>query len=341
MSDAMLPLGKLPPELLADLLARAPVTDPEVVQGPGVGLDCAVVELGEQLLVCKSDPVTFVTDQLGHYLVQVNANDLATTGARPRWLLLTLLLPEGKTTASLAEEIMGQTWTACRDLGIALIGGHSEITPGLHRPIASGTLIGVTQRGRLISPRDARAGDRLLLTKSVPIEGTAILAREFPQRLRDLLTPEELHQAQRYLFSPGISVVRDAETAIAAGRVSAMHDPTEGGLNAALWELAEASGCSLRIDPQHVRISPLSARICRHFGIDPLATIASGALLLTAPPADARRIAAALGVAGIPCAEIGEVGPGPAAVYRRTASGEQPLPWPRRDGLARVFEARS
>jgi hydrogenase maturation factor len=256
-------------------------------------------------------------------------------------LLLTLLLPEHGTTRSLAEEILGQTCAACQDLGIALIGGHSEITQSLHHPIASGTLIGVTAPGRLISPRGARAGDRLLLTKSIPIEGTAILAREFPQRLKELLTPQELQQAQQYLFSPGISVVRDAQTAIAAGHVTAMHDPTEGGLSAALWELAQASGCSLRVDLRAVRISPLSEKICRHFEIDPLATIASGSLLITAPSADSRGISQALIAVGIPCAEIGEVGRGPARVYRHAATGEQPLPWPQRDGLAHVFEEQS
>ena len=242
-----LPVGKLPPEILARLLAAAPVDDPRVLVGPGVGLDCAVIDLGEQLLVCKSDPVTFATDQLGAYLVQVNANDLATTGATPSWLLVTLLLPENAADEAMAERLMAQIGDACRELGIALVGGHTEITYGLDRPVAVGTLLGLVARDRLVTPRGAQPGDRLLLTKSVPIEATAILARERSDRLGDLLTDADLSQAQGYLNDPGIGVTRDARIALDAGRVTAMHDPTEGGLATALWELAQASGQRLAI----------------------------------------------------------------------------------------------
>jgi hydrogenase maturation factor len=142
-----LPVGKLPPELLARLLAAAPVADPRVLVGPGVGLDCAVIDLGERLLVCKSDPVTFATEQLGDYLVQLNANDLATTGATPSWLLVALLLPENAADDAMAERLMGQIGAACRELGIALVGGHTEITYGLDRPVAVGSPCSAWWRG--------------------------------------------------------------------------------------------------------------------------------------------------------------------------------------------------
>ncbi len=144
-----LPVGKLPPEMLERLLAAAPVDDPRVLVGPGVGLDCAVIDLGGQLLVCRSDPVTFASDQLGAYLVQVNANDLATTGATPSWLLVTLLLPENTADDAMAERLMGQIGDACRGLDISLIGGHTEITYGLDRPMAVGSLLGLVDRVRL------------------------------------------------------------------------------------------------------------------------------------------------------------------------------------------------
>jgi len=332
-----LPVGKLPRELLAAILARAPIDDPRVILGPGVGLDCAVVDTGQRLAVYKSDPITFATDQIGYYLVQVNANDIATTGARPLWLLVTLLLPEKSTTAELADNIMAQIYDACRGLGITVIGGHTEITAGLERPIAIGTMIGDVARDQLVSPRGARAGDHVLLTKGVPIEATALLSREFPARLRDVMTVNEIEEAQNYLFRPGIGVTWDARVAIEAGRVTAMHDPTEGGIVTALWELAEASQKTLLVDPGNIPVPALARRVCEAFGIDPHSSIASGSLLITAPASDARAISDALQNAGIACADIGAVAEGPASVQRTTAAGFERWPWPAVDGVAKAF----
>jgi hydrogenase expression/formation protein HypE len=338
-----LPLGKLPPDLLARLLARAPVSDPRVRVRAGIGMDCAVVEVGESLLVLKSDPITFATEEIGWYLVQVNANDLATTGATPRWLMLTMLLPEGQATSEMAERIADQVYQACAALGVSVIGGHSEVTYGLNRPILIGTLIGETTTERLVTPQGARPGDRLLLTKGVPIEATALLARERPERLAGVLGAVDLERARAFLTDPGLSVMRDAAVAQRAGRVTAMHDPTEGGLASALWELAEASGHDLWFEPDRVPVPPLARRVCEAFGLDPLAAIASGALLFTAPAADAGAIGSALAAEGIAWAEIGRVEtrqPGQAspAVWRPGPAGRAPLPRPARDEVARVFE---
>jgi hydrogenase maturation factor len=315
------------------------MNDPRVLVGPGVGLDCAVIDLGEQLLVCKADPVTFASDQLGAYLVRVNANDLATTGATPSWLLVTLLLPENTADEAMAKCLMAEIVEACNELDITLVGGHTEITYGLDRPLAMGSLLGLVARDRLVTPRGARPGDRLLLTKSVPIEATAILARERPERLTHLLTEADLTNARNYLNDPGIGVTLDARLALDAGRVTAMHDPTEGGLAAALWELAQASGQGLRFDPGAVPVTPLSASVCATFSIDPLTAIASGALLLTAPDSEAGHIRIALEQEGIPCTEIGEVTEEAPQVLQRTRSGWELYPLPKRDGLARVFES--
>jgi hydrogenase maturation factor len=322
-----LPVGKLPQDLLAAILARAPVSDPRVILGPGIGLDCAVIDNGEHLTVYKSDPITFATDHIGYYLVQVNANDIATTGARPLWLLVTLLLPERRATPELAGTIMAQVHAACRDLGVSVIGGHTEITAGLDRPIAIGAMIGEVARDRLITPRGAGAGDRVLLTKGVPIEATAILARERSDRLRGVLTQSEIAEAQNYLYRPGIGVTLDARLAIGAGRVTAMHDPTEGGIVTALWELAEASQRTLQVDPGAIPVPPLAGRVCAAFGIDPLCSIASGSLLITAPAADAPAISGALQRQSIGCAEIGVVVDGPGLVQRSTPAGF--VAWPR------------
>ncbi len=338
MSQSPLPVGKLPPELLARLLARAPASDPRVRLRAGPGLDCAVVDLPDRSLVFKSDPITFATDEIGWYLVQVNANDLATTGATPRWLLLTMLLPEGATSPALAEQWAEQVYAGCREMGIDVIGGHTEITHGLSRPILVGTLVGEAEPQRLVTPRGARPGDRLFLTKGVPIEATAVLAREFPDRLAGTLSPGELAEARAYLRRPGISVLRDAAVAMQAGQVTAMHDPTEGGLAGALWELSEACGHALWLDPAHVPVPPLAARVCAAFEIDPLAALASGALLIAAPAAEGGQIAAALGSAGITCADIGAVEQGGVGVWQGSPPERWPLARPARDEVARLFD---
>ena len=321
------------------MLAAAPDQDERIVLGPGVGLDCAVLDLGSTLLVFKSDPITFATDEIGWYAVQVNANDIATTGATPVWFLMTLLLPGDHTDAALVEQISHQVFEACTNIGVSVIGGHTEITLGLERPIVMGTMIGEVAHEDLITPQGARPGDRLLLTKGVPIEATSILAREFPDRLRGLLSEEEISQARNYLYDPGISVLKDAQLATQAGSVTAMHDPTEGGLASALWELAEACGHAIVFDPESVPIPDLAQRICQVFNIDPLAAIASGALLLSTAPGDASRICQALEMGGIPCAEIGRVMDGDPQVWKITASGKELLPRPRRDEIARLFDA--
>jgi len=328
-------VGKLPAGKLTELLARAPVPDPRVLQGPGIGLDCAVVDVGDRLLVLKSDPITFATDEIGEYLVQVNANDIATTGAAPRWLLVTLLLPENDATPALTDTIFEQIYDACRRLDISVVGGHSEITYGLDRPVAVGALVGEVERERLVSPRGARPGDRVLLTKGVPVEATAVIGHEKSKELAGAFSEAELAQARDFLRDPGIGILTEARAATAAGRVTAMHDPTEGGLLTALWELAQASGRRLVFDPGAVPVPELSGRLCRHLGIDPLASIASGALLLTVPAGDAAKVRAAVEESGITCREIGWVEEGGPSVFR--AGENEPLAVPERDEIARLF----
>jgi hydrogenase expression/formation protein HypE len=335
--DMSLPVGKIPHDLLARFISKAPIQDKRVILGPGIGLDCAVLDFGEKLLVLKTDPITFATAEIGWYGVQVNANDIATSGAVPRWFLATLLLPENQSTPEMVEDIFQQVFEACKQIGVSLIGGHTEITYGLDRPILVGTMIGEVDRQGLITPLGANPGDRILLTKGVPIEATAILTREFPDRLADILDASDIEQASNFLYQPGISVLKDAYLATRSGKVTAMHDPTEGGLASALWELAEASGRSLVIDIAAVYVPTLSARICAAFGLDPLASIASGALLLTASAGDIDRICQALESEAIQCAEIGFVEEGPFSVWQQTKEGRVGLPRPARDEIAGLF----
>jgi hydrogenase maturation factor len=341
----ILPVGKLPAELLAELLSGAPTQDPRLLLGPGVGLDCAVIEAGESLLVLKSDPITFTADEIGWYAVQINANDIATTGAIPRWFLATVLLPQSRATVELVRRIAEQLFSACREIGVTLVGGHTEITYGIERPIVVGMMIGEVNRNNLVTPRGAQTGDRLLLTKSVPIEATAILGRELGGRLSQYegdqgFSEVELAKARNFLHTPGISVLREAQMAVRAGMVHAMHDPTEGGLYTALWELAQASGHSLTVDLESVPVDVLSRRICQALNLDALGAIASGSLLLAAPAQEADKIRREIQANGIACTEIGKVlAESDAPAVFDTASGATRLvPRLPRDEIARLFE---
>ena len=331
------PLGKLPAEVLAALLSRLTSDDPRVVIGPRPGVDAAVLDLGgEHYLIAKTDPITFASDEIGWYAVHVNANDVATMGGTPTWFMATLLLPEGKSTLPLVTTIFDQIEAACRTLNVALIGGHTEITYGLDRPIVVGMMLGLVERGRLVSSGGAQPGDVLIVTKGVPIEATAIIARERADALRGRFDADFLERCARYLHDPGISVVRDAAIAMQAGRVHAMHDPTEGGLATGLWEMAEAASKRLLVDPSPAVLEDGRA-LCAATGLDPLGAIASGALLLAVHPDDAGAIVDALHRAGIAAYVIGRVEEGAVEVIDMRKE-PHPLLRPARDEIARLFE---
>ncbi len=332
-----LPLGKLPPDLLAALLARNRLRDPRVILGPRVGEDAAVIDLGAQYLIAKTDPITFATSEIGWYAVNVNANDIATMGGVPSWFMATLLLPQGQTDTGQVAAIFDQIYRACDDLGITLIGGHSEITFGIDRPIVVGMMLGLAERNCVVLTGNAQPGDQLLVTKGVPIEATAIIARERRSALQSVFPDDFILRCANFLQTPGISVVRDAQIATGAGRVSAMHDPTEGGLSTALWELAEASGRRLVVDPAPA-VLPEGAALCAAVGIDPLGAIASGALLIAAAPPEAEPIRAALAAEGIAAFAIGHVEQGPADVIDTGGGQPRRLMRPLRDEIARLFE---
>jgi hydrogenase maturation factor len=330
-------LGKLPHDILAALLARYSAHDPRVVVGARPGLDAAIIDLGaSHLLVAKTDPITFATEEIGWYAVNVNANDVACTGGVPLWFMATLLLPERTATPTLVEKIFDQIGTACDSLGISVVGGHTEITYGIDRPIVVGVMLGLVEKGHMITAGGAQPGDVLIVTKGVPVEATAIIAREKADLLGGRFSADFLARCANYLYAPGLSVVRDATIAVQSGRVHAMHDPTEGGLATGLWEMAEVSGKCLRVDCTPA-ILPDGAALCATTGLDPLGAIASGALLMAVHPDDAEQIVAALNAQGIQAHQIGYVEEGPPAVVD-VASASRLLPRPARDEIARLFE---
>lgn len=333
-----LPAGKLPADLLQSLLNTHAVHDPRVVVGARVGEDAAVIDLGDRYLVVAADPVTFATDELGWYAVTVNANDIAVRGATPRWFLATLLLPAAATDEETVRRLFAQLTEACAALDVTLVGGHTEVTHGIDRPLVAGTMLGEVARDRLVTTAGARVGDTVVLTKGVPLEGAAIIARE---RERELLARgvdiSIIRTAQGFLRTPGISVCPEAAIACAVARVHAMHDPTEGGIATALHELAAAAGVGLRIDQDRIAVLPEGRALCAAFGLDPLGTIASGALLLTLPPADAGAVLDALARAGIAGQVIGEVVPAERGVTLVAGTRQWPLPTFPRDEITRLF----
>jgi hydrogenase maturation factor len=328
------PVGKLPIQTLRRLLQQNRIADPRVLVGPGIGEDAAVIDTGgARYLIVKTDPITFAVEHIGWYAVHVNANDIATTGGRPLWYLATLLLPEELTTQELADKIFHDTLEACKSIGVSLIGGHSEITFGLSRPIVVGQMLGEVDKNRLVRSDGAKIGDKIILTKGVAIEGTAVIAREHESEMLEVFDPKTLSRCRDFIFHPGISVLSEAMAACDLGSVHAMHDPTEGGVATALYELAWAAGVGLRIDAEAI---PETQAICNHYHLDPLGLIASGALLIVTAASETDRTVAHLRSQGIAAMIIGEVTAKDQGIKMRTADGLFDLPLYEQDELTRI-----
>jgi hydrogenase maturation factor len=295
--------------------------------------------MGDRLLIAKSDPITFATDAIGHYAVTVNANDIAVMGGTPRWFLATLLLPETRTTPALVQDIFTQIHQACRALDIALVGGHTEITVGLERPILAGHMLGEVPRDRLVTSAGVQVGDAILLTKGFPVEGVCIIARECAAQLATRgHAPEDIARWQQFLFQPGLSVVKEAQVLQQAVEVHAMHDPTEGGVATGLWELAQASGVGLHIRAEQLPVLPEGKLLCQAFGLDPLGTIASGALLAAVPATHVERAISACAEVGIACSCIGRAVADATALVLHAGTQTRPLPTFTRDELLTLFQ---
>jgi len=363
-----LPTGKFPNDLLGRFLADLIPEDPALFVRPRVGEDVAVVDLaaaglpiasvpaGDKtsvgratvdgptapdigLLVLKSDPITFATDSPGRYAVLVNANDVATSGAIPRWLLATCLFPANSTPSEILATLT-ELRDACSDWGITLCGGHTEITDAVTHAVVVGALVGTVARDGLIDKHAMRQGDRVVLTKRLAVEGTALIARELGPHLLDLgMTAEEIERCRAFLSL--VSILPEARVAAASGVVAGMHDVTEGGLATALEEFGLAGGHRIRADLDRIPVFAETRRVCELLGIDPLGLIGSGSLLIACRPDAAASLIAQLTAEGIEATDIGEVleaaVPGVAIVEGVRAGA--PAKWPRFavDEVARLF----
>ena len=305
MRIRVFPTGKIPAETLKRIIfRRLGVPSNRVLLGPGIGEDAAVLDMGDRVLVLATDPITGAVGSIGWLVIHVNANDVATCGARPLWFFCTMLLPEGA-DERLLEEIMADMDRAAKELGIAIVGGHSETTPGLSRPILVGFMVGETAKDRCVATGGARVGDALILTKGAGIEGTAVLAADLEEVLREKVGEEVLERARGFLHH--ISVVEEAMRAVGVGGVHSMHDPTEGGVLNGVWEMAEASQKGVTIYEEKIRVSNETRAICEALEIDPLKTLGSGALLIAAEQGKAEEIVFSIEEMGVKASIIGEV----------------------------------
>ncbi|WP_128477927.1 AIR synthase family protein [Halorussus pelagicus] len=290
-------IGKLDPEVLVRVLSRTGARDDSVVMGPQYGEDAAAMRVGDQLLVASSDPLSLAKERLGTLAVHVACNDVAASGADPRWLTNVLFLPDDD--AETVDTLTTQMDEAARESGVAIVGGHSEYTPALERPMVSMTAMGLADE--FVPTGGAEPGDRVVLTKGAGVEGTAVVATDFRDELD--LSADLLARAEG--FFADISVL--PESRVLRESATAMHDPTEGGLLNGMVEMATASGVRLDIDRSAVPVREETEKICAAMGVDPLCIFGSGALLATVPESDLDAALNALDAAGIEASEIGVV----------------------------------
>ena len=326
-APAPLPPGKLAPDFLGRLVAAD--LPPEVRLGPRVGEDACAIEVAAGTLVAATDPITLTGSGVGAHAVVINANDVAVTGARPRWFLACVLLPEG-TTAGEAEALFAGMRRALDEVGAVLVGGHTEVTGAVRQPLVVGQMLGMAGE-RTVPTGGLRPGHAVVQVGPAPVEGAAVLADLLPPERLAALPEGTLDAARIALDTPGISVVEPALAAARAG-ASALHDPTEGGLSAGLHEMADASGVALNLDAERIAWFDAGVALCAAAGLDPWGTLASGTLLAGFAPDRLDEALRHLARAGHTAAVIGRATAGSGVAF---ADGT-PLPRHERDELSRL-----
>lgn len=332
-----LPLGKLPPEILSRALGSGRPRDPRVLVGPAVGEDAAAIAMGDTLLVAKSDPITFTADRPAWYSVHVNANDVACMGAEPRWFLATILLPEG-CEAGAVEPLFEDLRAALQEVGAELVGGHTEVTSGLDRPLIAGTMLGEAPRGQLVDNSRITDDDDLILVKGVAIEATSIIARERAEELTEAFSEDWIRRAQGFLTRPGISVLEPARRVIETCHPHGMHDPTEGGLVGAIRELCHRAQVGVRLFADHVHVYPETEALCAEYGLDPFGLLASGALLVAVPPEETDPVLEGVRDLDVEAFVIGRFQPAAEGLVLEEGGEKSPLPEFEADEITRLFE---
>ena len=295
-------IGKVPEAVLKrSVLNQIHTRRKEVLLGASVGEDCAAVAVAEdEMLVMSTDPVTGTVQDIGDLAIQITINDLASAGAEPVGVMLTVLLPE-RVSEQKMRHMIGQAEAACAKFHVQIMGGHTEVTKAVNQPLISVVGVGKAKKGKLVSTAGARPGMDILVTKWIGIEGTAILAKEKEAELSGTFPQAFVEQAKA--FDQMLSVLPEALLAV-RHQVAAMHDVTEGGIFGALWEMAEASGVGLEIDLKKIPIRQETVEICEYFDLNPYELISSGCMLMAA--ADGNTIVRELEKSGIHAAVVGK-----------------------------------
>ncbi len=331
-----LQIGKIDPDILGKLISDYTHKEDRVLIGAGIGEDAAIIDMGSSYLVAKTDPITHVTSEIGHYAVNINANDIAAMGGKPMWFLATILMPAASSADEL-KRIFSQLSESCKELGISYCGGHTEVTHSVNNPVVIGHMLGEVGRDNLKPTSEARLGDDLIMTKSSAIEATAIIALEKEKELRGHLGNKLLARAKNYLYNPGISVVKEASVVSSIKEVHALHDPTEGGIATGIFEMATASDLGVEVHYDKIPISEETLKLCESYHVDPLGTFASGSLLIAVSPSVSEGVISRLSAVGITAARIGVMMPKEEGM-RLIRNGENlPLPVYHQDEISKIF----
>ena len=295
-------IGKIPESVLKrSVIKQIHTRRSELAVGAGVGEDCAAVRLAEdEMFVVSTDPITGTATDIGHLAIHVTMNDLASAGAEPIGVMLTILLPENAQEADL-KEMMGQIERVCAEVHVQIMGGHTEVTKAVNQPLINVCGVGKAKVGKLVTTGGAKPGDDILASKWIGLEGTSIIAKEKEEELLQRFPTDLVKTAQN--FEKYLSVLPESAVAVRSG-VSAMHDVTEGGIFGALWELAESSGVGLEIELKKIPVKQETIEICELFNINPYELISSGCLLMSS--ADGNMLARELAKSGIHAAVIGK-----------------------------------
>lgn len=328
--------GKLPAEILrSEIFTRVSGTArPDVLVPPAVGEDCSVVDFGENVCVISSDPITGSVEGVGRLAVHVTCNDIASNGVAPLGIMVTLLVPEG-TDYSEISNIMQDIADEASSIGVAILGGHTELTSAVNRIIISSTAIGKAPKDSYVTSSGAKPGDALIMTKTAALEGTAILAADYGHLLAASIAPDMLAEAKGYMSL--LSVIKEGIEAAKAG-VHAMHDATEGGIMGAVSEMAEAAGIGVELNLALVPITDASKDICKALAVDPYCLVSSGSMIIAAP--DGCKVVNHLQSIGIKATIIGEFLE-TERIVMGSAQERLPLSAPERDEIYRVMEEYS
>ncbi len=308
----MLKVGKLDNKLLSEaVISKIKCRRPEVLVHAGVGEDCATIDFGQYECVMSTDPITASVKDIGRLCIHISANDIASNGIEPIGILLAVMLPEGTTEEDI-NHIMEQAAEAAAECKIEIIGGHTEITRAVNRPVVVSTAVGRGLARQSASATKIKPGDAVIMTKAAGIEGTGIIANDYEKKLEKVLSQEEIRHAKALLSK--VSVVKEG---IIAGGIGThgMHDITEGGVLGAIWEMCSIAGAGVHVDARKIPKDPVSEKICAHFGIDILRLISSGSMLIIAAPDKKDEIIRELAQQGVPATEIGKIVPKEEGLY--------------------------